>query len=472
VWGVVERLGVAGIVDEVVGSRRSEAALSMGTYTALAALNRVVAPYSKLALSDWWATTAGDRLVRVPVLALDHRGFWDAMDVISDEQLIEIERRLVARMVEGSEVDVSGLVLGMTDVATCIDSANDKAPIAQRGKAERTRNDLRPVGLGLVVSVDGGIPLVSRACAGNRHDSSQFNDVVGEVTRRFGALAAQGGDLTVVVDAGQDCEGNVDLMAQGPLHVIGSRPPAHRPDLLAVPRNRSEIVDARWFPGSRAFEARTVVFGREYRIVVTHSRNVHGKQAAGFAQALAKPRRQLPELAARLARGDVRESRAAIEAEIAQILKPRWLDRVVSAASTGTTPSGLRLTWRTSSAATTARAAEQFGKRALFTDGDEWGIADVVAGYRSQSEVGADLRQMKDCKVVSFSPMFHWTDQKTRVHVFSWVLALMIARLMARETEAAKIPRSVREVLSHLSGIRATVLLYQGERGRPRARGC
>jgi hypothetical protein len=29
---------------------------------------------------------------------------------------------------------------------------------------------------------------------------------------------------------------------------------------------------------------------------------------------------------------------------------------------------------------------------------------------------------------------------------------------------------SVRELLDHLSGIQETVLLYQGERGRPRAR--
>jgi transposase len=87
--------------------------------------------------------------------------------------------------------------------------------------------------------------------------------------------------------------------------------------------------------------------------------------------------------------------------------------------------------------------------------------------YYSQSEVEADCRQMKDRLVVSFSPMFHWTEQKIRVHVFYCVLALMVARLMARETERAKIAMSVRVLLSHLSRIEETVLLYQGERGRP-----
>jgi hypothetical protein len=76
VWGMLERLGVVAIIDDVVGSRRSDAAASVGTYIALAALNRVVAPCSKLAFADWWAKTAGERLVgHLPAGALDHRRF-------------------------------------------------------------------------------------------------------------------------------------------------------------------------------------------------------------------------------------------------------------------------------------------------------------------------------------------------------------------------------------------------------------
>ena len=57
----------------------------------------------------------------------------------------------------------------------------------------------------------------------------------------------------------------------------------------------------------------------------------------------------------------------------------------------------------------------------------------MVGAYRSQHHVESDFRQMKDHRVVSFSPMFHWTDQKIRVHVFYCVLALAVANLMARE---------------------------------------
>lgn len=470
VWGMLERLGVAEIVDEVVGGRRADARASVGTYIALAVANRLVDPCSKLAFSKWWAKTAGDRWVRLPAAALDHRRFWDAMDAISENQLKEIERRIVNHMVEVFAVDLSGLVLDMTNFATYIDSANDRAPIAQRGHAKQKRTDLRLVGLGLVVSTDGGVPLVSHAYPGNRPDVTQFPEMVNEVVTRFGAIAEGAGELTLVYDAGQDSEHNQQLIEDSPLHFVGSLPPSDHPDLLAVPQRRYKVVDKGRFPGLKAFETRKVVFGHERRLVITHSQNLHDKQARGFDQTLAKARRQLGELKARLARGKTRKPRHRVEAEIAAILKPRWLSRVISTSLSGESPTELRLTWRTSQQARARLEDELFGKRILFTDRDEWTIAMVVGGYRSQSEVEADFRQMKDPDIVSFSPMFHWTDHKIRIHSFYCMIALMVARLMRREAQHAGISMSVAELLNTLGGIEETVLLYQGERGRPRAR--
>jgi len=472
VWSMLERLKVAEIIDEVVGSRRTDAQASVGTYIALAVANRVVDPCSKRGFADWWKTTAGDRLVKIPASALDHRRFWDAMDAISDEQLQEIERRIVAHMVAAFDVDLSGRVLDMTNFATYIDTANDRAPIAQRGHAKQKRTDLRLVGLGLVVSTDSGIPLVSHAYPGNKPDVTQFAGMVDELVARFGALAGEGAELTLVYDAGQNSEDNYALLDGAPLHFVGSLPPSDHPDLLAVPKRRYRAVDKARFAGLRAFETRKVVFGAERRIVLTHSQTLHDKQSQGFDQTLAKARRQLAELAARLARGKTRKPKDKVEAEIAQILKPRWLSRVISTTLTGEKPAELRLTWRTKPKARQALEEEIFGKRILFTDKDKnlASTATIVADYRSQEEAEADFRQMKDPKAVSFSPMYHWTDHKIRVHVFNCVLALMVARLMVREADRAGIHLSVRALLQALAGIQETVLLYQGDRGRPRAR--
>jgi transposase len=472
VWSMLERLKVAEIIDEVVGARRTDAQATVGTYVALAVANRVVDPCSKRGFADWWKKTAGDRLIKLPASALDHRRFWDAMDAVSEGHLPEIERRIVAHLVEAFEVDLSGLVLDMTNFATYIDTANDRAPIAQRGHAKQKRTDLRPVGLGLVVSTDSGIPLVSHAYPGNKPDVTQFAQMVEELLARFGAVVGEGAELTLVYDAGQNSVDNYQLLDRAPLHFVGSLPPSDHPDLLAVPRRRYRAVDTERFPGLRAVETRKVVFGAERRIVLTHSQTLHDKQSQGFDQTLAKARRQLTELAARLARGHTRKPREKVEAEIAQILTPRWLSRVISTALTGDTPAELRLTWRTKPAARAALEEEIFGKRILFTDKDKARAptARIVADYRSQEDAEADFRQLKDPKVVSFSPMYHWTDHKIRVHAFACVLALMVARLMVREADRNGLHLSVRALLQTLAGIQETVLLYQGDRGRPRAR--
>jgi len=469
-WTMLERLKVAEVVDDVVGPRRSDAAASVGTYIALATANRVCDPCSKRAFSDWWAKTGGDRFVRLPAAGLDHRRFWEAMDQVTEQDLKEIERRIVARMVEAFGIDLSGLVLDMTNFATYIDSGNGHAPVAQRGHAKQKRTDLRIVGLGLVVSTDGGVPLLSHAYPGNLPDVTQFKTMVDELVSRFSALSEDAGELTLVFDAGQNSDDNFALFEGSPLHFVGSLPPSDHPDLLAVAKSAYRAVDKVRFPGLRAFEARKEVFGTERRVVVTHSEGLHDKQSRGFDQTLAKARRQLSGLAARLGRGKGRKPREKVEAEIADILKPRWLSRVVSTTLTGEGPAELRLTWRTMPKAREALEDEVFGKRVLVTDKDRAPRAVVVADYRSQEAAEADFRQMKDPKVVSFSPMFHWTDQKIRVHAFYCVLALAVARLMVREADRAGVHMSVRELLGMLTDIEETVLLYQGERGRPRAR--
>ena len=234
VWSVLERLGVAEVID-TVAPRRADAAVSVGTYMALATANRVVAPCSKLAFADWWAGTAGSRWVKTPAGALDHRRFWDAMDHLDTEALRSIEAELGRRMVTEFGLDLSGLVLDMTNFATYIDSANDRAPIAQRGKAKQKRMDLRLVGLALVVTRDGGIPVVSHAYPGDRPDVTQFPMVIEELVTRYRALASSVESLTVVYDAGQNSADNHALIEESGLGFVGSLPPSDHPDLLAIP---------------------------------------------------------------------------------------------------------------------------------------------------------------------------------------------------------------------------------------------
>jgi transposase len=470
VWSVLERLDVAGAVDAVV-RRRSHAGASVGAYLALATANRVVAPCSKLGFADWWATTAGPRWVKIPPAALDHRRFWEAMDRLSDNDLRVIETELGRRMVSEYGLDLSGLVLDMTNFATFIDTGNDRAPIAQRGRAKQKRTDLRLVGLGLVVTRDGGVPVVSHAYAGDRPDVTQFTAVIDKLLARYQDLTEHVESLTVVYDAGQNSCDNHTRIEQAGVGFVGSLSPSDHPGLLAIGTARYTAVDADRYPGLTCVDTMVTALGVTRRAVLTHSPTLHAAQSRGLDQTLAKARRRLADLQARLTRGNTRRDRSAVEAEITTILRPRWVADVLTATLTGDVPATFRLSWRTDQAARRRLEGRIFGKRILFTNRATWLVADVVAAYRSQSEVEAGFRQLKDPHVVSFRPMHHWTDQKIRVHVFYCVLALAVAHLLRRHADQAGLRLSVRELLGELAGIQETVLLYHdGGKGRPRAR--
>ena len=476
-WGMLEDLGVAGIIDQAAGPRPAGQPLSTGTYLALAALNRLAAPCSKAAFAEWWKTTTADRFTKIPASALDHRRFWDAMHAITLEQLEQASEQIAARIVQASGVDVSSVALDMTNFATFIATGNGRAPIAQRGKAKQKRSDLRLVGLGLVVTRDGGIPLTWHAYPGDKPDVTQFPDMIDQLKDRYEAVCAAAGlaleaaDMTVVFDAGQNSEANFGHFAGTGLHYIGSVPASDCPDLIALPASDRVLVDKDRFGGLTAYDTRHLVYGAERRAILTHSPELHDAQAAGFTgTTLAKAGKKLDELAATLARGKTRRPRNKVAAGIETITAKPWVRRVIRWELTGDQPKDLRLAWRIDQDARQALENEIFGKHVLITSHDDWAAAEVIAGYRSQSEAEFGFRQLKDRHVVSFSPMHHWTEHNVRVHVFTCVLALQIAHLMRYRARQHGVPLSVRDLLSQLAGIQETVLVYPSTGGRPKAR--
>ena len=136
------------------------------------------------------------------------------MHAITAEQIEQASRQIAARVVQVSGADVSSVALDMTNFATFIATANPKAPIAQRGKAKQKRADLRLVGLGLVVTRDGGLPLTWHAYPGDRPDVTQFPDMIDQLKSQYEQVCAAAGrsaeaaDMTVVFDAGQNSEAN------------------------------------------------------------------------------------------------------------------------------------------------------------------------------------------------------------------------------------------------------------------------
>ena len=273
------------------------------------------------------------------------------------------------RIVQAAGVDCSSVALDMTNFATFIATGNGKAPVAQRGKAKQKRADLRLVGLGLVVTRDGGIPLTWHAYPGDRPDVTQFPAMIDQLRSQYQAVSAAA--AVPAGDRGHDGRlrrraelgGQLCPPGNNRLHYIGSVPASDCPDLTALPASLRAIVDQERFGGLTAFDTRREVYGAERRAILTHSPELHASQARGFdGTTLAKAGKKLDELAATLARGKTRRGRDKVEAEIESITRKPWVRRVITWQLTGGQPKDLRLTWKIDPAARAALEEEIFGK--------------------------------------------------------------------------------------------------------------
>jgi transposase len=469
-------LEVAETIDRALGAGGRRSGLSVGEMIMLAAINRACKPRSKRQLSDWHGRTALARLLPAEPKTLSSQRFWDAMHVVSDEAIAKAETEIVKRCIELYGIELRPLIYDTTNFATFIDSANERNTIAQRGHPKGGRRDLRLIGLALCVALDSNIPLCHQTYEGNRNDSTQFPDAIELIKTRLtelGLTEDELSELTLVYDKGNNSKTNQPLADELPLGVVGSLSPSQHPELLDVDREQfSELEET---PGTLAYRTKLEVYGQQRTIVVSYSEPFATKQRRSFQQTLAKAHRELDQLKGIVERGKHRMDERALEQRIKNILRRRWLKDVIAIEHDLATGS---FQHRTDPDAIEQLAQREWGKRIIFTDRHDWSEQEIVTAYRAQSQGENAFRQSKDREFVSYSPTFHWTDQKLKVHSFYCTLALMIVSLIERQIRHAGIhqdglPLGAKLAMRLLNEIDEVTLIYPpagGRQGRPRAR--
>jgi transposase len=475
-FDVAQRLDLLPLLDSILPPHRHQG-LSAGQYLLLAAINRAVCPTSKLQFADWYRQTALTRLLPADPAWLSSQHFWNHMDLVTDEHIQEFERQMSRRLSERFQLDLRALIYDGTNFFTYLDTRNP-AQLPQRGHNKQKRHDLRQVNLGLLVSADFHIPLFHRVYAGNVHDSVEFRSVTQELAASYSQLAQTCEHITLVFDKGNNSEAAIDTLADTPFHYVGSLVPTQHPDLLAVRRTRFRVLTSQRLQDVEVYRTSKKVLGRSHAVLVTFNQNLYDGQLQGLTANLNKARRKLRDLQQQLKhwregtiRGGKPPAREAVQKQVRTLCSAQFVSSLLKV-EVRAVRKGLELNFRTDQAALQRLCRVQFGKTLLFTDNTEWHDEDIVLAYRSQYHIEDAFKQMKNPHFLGWSPMFHWTDSKIRVHAFYCVLALLLASLLHRELARLGECHSLNCILEELAGIRETLVVYprrQGQRTSPTA---
>ena len=474
-YDLAQQLQLIELIDELAPKRKQGP--SLGQYLLIAALNRCLAPTSKLQMPAWLRSTPLPAWLGLSAQQFSAQRFWDNMELLTEDKIETISQQVLTRRVlDTFHLDLSSLVFDCTNFDTFLDTENP-SQLAQRGHAKSKRADLRIVGLALLVSVDFHVPLLWKVYPGNQHDSQSFAQVLQELTSRYQALARDCQSMTLIFDKGNNSAANQEILDASGFHFVGSLVPTHYPDLLAIPLEKfTDLQDPRLQP-SQAYRLTHKIWGVERTVLITFSPELQRKQRRGIQQHLAKKQRALQELQAKLRRSQKPGAKGkgytqqSLNKHARQICSGQYMTELLQVSVSGK-GKHLQLTYRTDAAALARIEQQQLGKRILFTDHQDWTNDQIVLGYRSQSQVEDAFADMKDPHFLSWEPMFHWTDSKIRVHAFYCVLALTLASLLQRRAAQNGISLSVQALMKALNSIQEVTNIYpatgkSGSPGRP-----
>ena len=475
-FDIAQRLDLVQLLDSILPHKRHQG-LSLGQYLLLAAINRAVSPTSKLQFADWYRQTTLTRLLPSDPAALSAQNFWNHMDLVTPEHILDCERKITQHLIQRFQLDLRALVYDGTNFFTYINTRTP-AELPQRGHNKQKRGDLRQVSLGLLVSAEFHIPLFHRVYAGNINDTTEFRSITDELSTHYRQLADSCDHITLVFDKGNNSQEAFESLQNSPFHFVGSLVPSQHPELLAISRKQFRTLTQAGLEGVEAYRTQKTVFGQPRTIVVTFNQNLYDGQLQGLTAHLGKARRKLRALQTHLQRrreGKVRGGNAptldSVKKQIRAICSAQFVERILKA-EVQPVREGLELTFRTDQTAFDRLCRIRFGKTILFTDNADWPEEQIVSAYRSQYHIEDAFKQMKNPHFLGWSPMFHWTDSKIQVHAFYCVLALLLTSLLQRELARKGERLSINRMLEELGGIRETLVIYPrrpGQRQPPTA---
>jgi transposase len=458
-------------IDKIAKKRNQ--GISIGNYLLIAAINRAVNPISKSNLEQWYQKTILSRLLPTNKKQLLSQRFWDNMDCWTDENIQKFEEEFIPFLIKEYKISTKCLIYDATNFFTYIDTENTKADIAQRGHCKAKRNDLRIIGLSLMLSADSEIPLFYEVYEGNESDSRQFAKVISKLKTRYINVFKQEPDITLVFDRGNNSKDNIESLESNDttFHFVGGLKRNQCKELYNIPKSQYENVEGEEFGTTTAYKTKTQVYNKDMTVVIVHNTELLRGQLQGIIKNREKCRNKLKEYQGNLlswANGLKKKGKKptfeSCKSKIKEILSSEYMEElfIVEWNEINNIPV---FDFQMPETLLLQLEERELGKNVLFTDHHDWSSEKIISAYRSAWKIESTFRQMKDTDHISVRPIWHWTTQKIKVHIFYCVIAYRLCSILKKRLKENGISMSVDKILDSLSEKKQLIHYYSNSKG-------
>ena len=455
---VAEQLDLVAHIDRACGGVGAKDGPSIGELAVAVAIQRACAPGPKRDLAEFLDSSLA-RISCLPGSAFTGQAFHRVAQQVDDTQLelaqVAIAKAAVARF----ELCTDVLAFDTTNFDTHI-ATTTPGELAQRGHAKSKRKDLRVVGLGVLVSETGQVPLLYRTYNGNGSDQAVLTSCLSGLAQLHEALDSgedrrQPAQRTVVRDGGfWSPQLELELDGIGYYSLI-SLPLGHNAAAqalqMAAQRGAMKPLTGK-LSEVRAARIRTKVGDLDRTLVVVESQELLEGQKRGIAGALRKAKTELTKLQSLCDKS--RLTRIQLDERVKKALAREHLSSFVVTDISGSHDAPTLL-WHVDAAKRKALETTRLGRRIICTDHHNWTTGRIVHAFRGQWNVEELFRRSKKGGVVPWGPSHQWADGSLRLHTFATVLGLMLVSL-ARIALAPD--QSTRRMLDSLEEIKVTLV--------------
>ena len=393
-------------------------------------LNRISDPLSKLGIMRWLPT------VYIPELKEDevqYHHLMRAMDhLISKKQ--EIERALYNELMNLFSPDVDLVFYDLT--STYLEGAGHG--IAEYGYSRDKRPDRKQIVIALVVTRQG-LPIYHEVLSGNTADVSTLQQTVEVLSSQFRIAKT-----IFVCDRGMISEANIEKLDQtGFPYIIALRP-----------RNNEEaqsLYQKTLFGFNKETSLKGLLIKEEQkgnlRYIQCHNPEVAKEKKKTREKHYARIHSEIKRLERRYQKGDLKQK--DLYHKVLKLLEDHRMTKYFDP--------------KIEDNKVILYIKSQVWDQETYLDGkffiktnipeEQLSAPEVVQSYKNLQEIENAFREMKD--FLKIRPIFHYTEERVKAHVFICVLAYLFEKLVGLYCQRADLPHTARGALSLLSRVKA-----------------
>lgn len=433
---------------------KKQSGIDTGTLIEILAINRAVEPKSKLQIPNWYEKTVLPFVYGIPSKRLNPEVLCQVLDKPTTNAIFNIHKDLNEVMKEKFSLDTSSVIYDITSTYF----EGEKCILAEFGYSRDHRDDKRQIIVGIVISLDKGIPIYHFVKEGNTADvSTQV-----ETNAKLEMLGVK--KACIVHDRGMTSKENIRLSDKIKYsYITALNSGTKQSDYWIKELRAQEFFIAEEYAKklekedgtfekircqTKITERAAREHGRLKKYVLVYSEDLAERKKKARDNRIEKAKEALSSVAEKVGKGNPKK-KITVYSQIRAAINGLTRYFEVNAKEKGKNVTEVKWSFNED---LKCKEEENDGHYVLICSDSEKSKLEIYSAFKYKCEIEAVIRELKD--VIELHPIRHWKDMRPEAQVFVCILGYLLKKVLKVIMNENEVYDSVSVIMDYLSEIK------------------